>query len=134
MDDVTGAAYESKKAALAVALRAGIAIRDARDNAGLTQTDLATRMGISQPALARIEAGRTNITLATLAKVATGLDSVLVLAVGAATVTLEPARPSGRGTVKVVRPGGSGARGAKSGAPRSSGARPEGEQVSSHAS
>lgn len=138
MDDTTRADYESKKAALAVALRAGIAIRDARENAGLTQTDLAARTGISQPALARIEAGRTNVTLATLVKVAAGLDTVLVLRVSAATVTLEPDHSavvtSGRGTVKAVTPRGSGARGAKSGAPRSSGARPEGEQVSSHAS
>ncbi len=33
-------------------------IRHARLRAGLTQQDLATRAGISQPALARIESGR----------------------------------------------------------------------------
>lgn len=95
MDDAARADYDSKKAALVLALRAGIAIRDARENAGLTQTDLAGRMGISQPALARIEAGRTNVdvTLTTLAKVAAGLGTVLVLGVGDGAVTLEPTPP-----------------------------------------
>ena len=90
LDDLARADYDSKKAALVVAQRAGMAIRDAREDAGLTQTDLAARMGISQPLLARIEAGRTNITLATLAKVAAGLDTVLVLGVGATPVSIEP--------------------------------------------
>jgi transcriptional regulator with XRE-family HTH domain len=118
MDEAARADYESKKAALAVALRVGIAIRDARENAGLTQTDLAARMGVSQPALARIEAGRTNVTLATLAKIAAGLDTVLLLGVGASSVSLEAAKPSGRHPPRAD-------------APRNSGARPEGGQIPS---
>jgi ribosome-binding protein aMBF1 (putative translation factor) len=48
------------------ALYAGIAIRDAREEAGLSQTELAARIGIAPSALSRIEAGRANLTLGTL--------------------------------------------------------------------
>jgi transcriptional regulator with XRE-family HTH domain len=41
----------------------------ARSNAGLTQAELAERMGISQPAVAKIESGR-NLSLRTLKRYA----------------------------------------------------------------
>ena len=41
---------------------AGQLVREARKRAGLTQQALAGRVGISQPAVARIESGRTRAT------------------------------------------------------------------------
>ena len=41
-------------------------IRDARADAGLTQTELAVRAGTSQPAVARYESARATPTLPTL--------------------------------------------------------------------
>lgn len=63
-------AYEATRLALEVGER----VRDAREAAGLTQRELAARMGTSQAAVARLEAGGTGATLTTLQKVATALD------------------------------------------------------------
>jgi ribosome-binding protein aMBF1 (putative translation factor) len=74
--------HERRRAELAVQLRAGIALRDAREAAGLTQTELAAKIGIAQSALSRIEAGRSNITLAMLRRIAEALEVDLALEVG----------------------------------------------------
>jgi transcriptional regulator with XRE-family HTH domain len=52
----------------------GEKIRDAREAAGLSQRELAARMGTSQAAVARLEAGGVGATLTTLQKVAAALD------------------------------------------------------------
>jgi len=57
-----------------LALEVGERVRDAREAAGLTQRELASRMGTSQAAVARLEAGGTAATLTTLQKVASALD------------------------------------------------------------
>jgi transcriptional regulator with XRE-family HTH domain len=44
-------------------------IRESREAAGLTQTELAARLGISQPALARLERPGSNPAVWTLARV-----------------------------------------------------------------
>ena len=51
-------------------------IREARRRAGLTQGDLALRVGTSQPAVARLERGNSSPTLATLERLirAAGFD------------------------------------------------------------
>ena len=64
------AAYEATRLALDV----GDKVRDAREHAGISQRELATRMGTSQAAVARLEAGGVGATLTTLQKVATALD------------------------------------------------------------
>jgi len=46
---------------------------------GLSQTDLAKRCGVSQPAIARLERGEHEPRLATLRRVAHALDADLVL-------------------------------------------------------
>lgn len=47
-----------------------------RERRGISQRTLARMVGVSQPVIARIEAGRTlNIELRTLVKIATALDS-----------------------------------------------------------
>lgn len=56
-------------------------IRRARASSGLTQAQLAERLGISQPEVARLESPRANPTIATLeaAVAATGNELVLGL-------------------------------------------------------
>ena len=57
-------------------------IREARRSAGLTQAELATRVGTSQPAIARYERARSMPDLATLHRIveACGLELRLELA------------------------------------------------------
>ncbi len=53
-----------------------------RTAAGLTQADLAHRMGTTQSAIARMEGGGTRPTLATLEKLAVAVGGELVVGVG----------------------------------------------------
>lgn len=53
-----------------------------RTEAGLTQAELAERMGTTQSAIARMEGGGTRPTLETLEKVATAVGADLVVGVG----------------------------------------------------
>jgi DNA-binding XRE family transcriptional regulator len=57
-----------------LALELGQRIRTAREVAGWTQQDLAQRTGIRRPNIARLERGTGLPNLATLIKVATGLE------------------------------------------------------------
>lgn len=66
-------AYEETYAASKLALTVGEQVRDAREAAGISQRDLAARMGTSQAAVARLEAGGVGATLTTLQKVADAL-------------------------------------------------------------
>jgi ribosome-binding protein aMBF1 (putative translation factor) len=68
------ASFTETYAAASLALRVGEQIRDAREAAGLSQRDLAQRMGTSQAAIARLEAGVVGATLTTLQRAATALD------------------------------------------------------------
>ncbi len=54
--------------------------RQAREEAGLTQSELAKRAGLRQAALSRFESGRSNPTLALLESVAVALDVELDIA------------------------------------------------------
>ena len=57
-----------------LALDVGEQVRGAREATGLSQKELAARMGTSAAALASLEAGDVGATLTTLQKVATALD------------------------------------------------------------
>lgn len=83
--------HDQRRAELRAALYAGIAIRDAREEAGLSQTELAARIGIAQSALSRIEAGRANLTLGTLQRVTDALGVPLRLGVGSHEVAIPAA-------------------------------------------
>ncbi len=54
-----------------------------RTEAGLTQAELAQRMGTTQSAIARMEGGGTRPTLDTLEKLASAVGADLVVGVGA---------------------------------------------------
>lgn len=53
-----------------------------RSEAGLTQAELAERMGTTQSAIARMEGGGTRPTLDTLEKIASAVGADLVVGVG----------------------------------------------------
>ncbi len=67
-------AFDETYEAARLALDVGEKVRFARDAAGLSQRELAARMGTSQAAVARLEAGGVGATLTTLQKVAAALD------------------------------------------------------------
>lgn len=49
-------------------------IRDARNKAGLTQVELAERLGVSRATVNGYEIGKQNLTIGTLQKIASALD------------------------------------------------------------
>ena len=67
-----------------LALDVGDQVRDARQAAGLSQRELAARMGTSQAAVARLEAGGVGATLTTLQKMAAALDLKVTVELSAA--------------------------------------------------
>jgi len=66
--------YDQAYAEAQLAAEVGARIRTAREAAGLSQRDLASQMGTSQAAIARLEAGGVGATLTTLHRVAIALD------------------------------------------------------------
>lgn len=56
-----------------VAARIGERLRSARLEAGLSQQTLAVKIGMTRSNYARLEQGRTNVTLDTLLRIADGL-------------------------------------------------------------
>jgi UDP-N-acetylglucosamine 1-carboxyvinyltransferase len=63
-----GASIDCEARAVAARLRA------VREGAGITQAELALRLGTTQSAVARLEAGRQRLNLATIRRVAEALD------------------------------------------------------------
>jgi predicted transcriptional regulator len=58
-----------------------VALVKRRQRLGLTQTAVAARMGTSQSAVARLEAGRSDPRLSTLARYAAALDTAVSYAI-----------------------------------------------------
>src|SRR3954454_1684710 len=58
-------------------MSAGSTIREARRAAELTQAQLARRLGITQPSVARLEAAGDNVTGATLPRALNAMDRTL---------------------------------------------------------
>lgn len=77
MSDEARAEFDEALAAARLALEVGEQVRDAREAAGLSQRQLASRMSTSQAAVARLEAGGTSATLTTLQKAAAALDMTI---------------------------------------------------------
>ena len=78
------AVFDETYAATRLALDVGEKVRDAREAAGLSQRELASRMSTSQAAVARLEAGGVGATLTTLQKVAAALDLKITVELSAA--------------------------------------------------
>jgi transcriptional regulator with XRE-family HTH domain len=55
------------------------AVIDARNRAGLTQQELARKMGTTQPVIARLESGRTRPSMRTLERVAKATGSRVLI-------------------------------------------------------
>jgi len=55
------------------------AVIDARNRAGLTQQELARKMGATQPVIARLESGRVRPSMGTLERVAEATGSRLLI-------------------------------------------------------
>jgi len=53
-------------------------IRDARQKAGITQAELAERIGVGKPTVNQFETGKQNITVDVLCRMFTALDLRLV--------------------------------------------------------
>ena len=60
-------------------MAAGSIIRLAREAEGLTQAQLARRLGITQPSVARLEAAGDNVTVATLQRALNVMNRTLEL-------------------------------------------------------
>ena len=78
------AAFAETYEATRLALDVGEKVRDAREAAGLSQRELAARMGTSQAAVARLEAGGVGATLTTLQRMAAALDLKVTVELSAA--------------------------------------------------
>jgi len=55
---------------------------DARIKKGITQRELAKKMGTKQPAIARLESGNTNPTIGFLEKASKALDTKITVSIG----------------------------------------------------
>lgn len=73
MTSAERAEFDEAIASARLAIKVGEKVREAREAVGLSQRELAARMSTSQAAVARLEAGGTSATLATLHKVAAAL-------------------------------------------------------------
>ncbi len=78
----------------------GVKLASERRGAGLTQSDLAARMGTTQSVISRIESGRVTPTLEMIERYARALGRPLTLVFGAAEEN--PSREALRGRVRRV--------------------------------
>src|SRR5437667_8630542 len=77
----------------------GLRIAAIRRAAGLTQTDLAERIGTKQPSISKIESGRVVPTLPVLDRIGRAVGSPLVVTLG---VDTEPGKAERRRRVREV--------------------------------
>lgn len=71
--------YRKEYEALGEEFALAAAVIEARSRAGLTQQQLAKKMGTTQPAIARLESGRTPPSLRTLERLAQATGSRLTI-------------------------------------------------------
>ena len=72
-------AFEAAYAAAKLAFELGMQVRGMREERGWSQRDLATFAGMTQPAIARFEAGGTTPTLPILERIANAFDTTLTI-------------------------------------------------------
>jgi ribosome-binding protein aMBF1 (putative translation factor) len=71
--------YRERHAEAHRAFLIGQAVRERRLGLGLSQTELASRAGMTQPALSRLEAGGIVPTIPLLERISTALDADLIV-------------------------------------------------------
>jgi len=71
--------YRKAHEALEQELVLASAVMDVRNRAGLTQKELARKMGTTQPVVARLESGRTRPSMRTLERLAEATGSRLLI-------------------------------------------------------
>jgi transcriptional regulator with XRE-family HTH domain len=71
--------YQKAYAALEEEFALAEAVIDARSRAGLTQQELARKMGTTQPVVARLESGRVRPSMRTLERLAKATGSRLLI-------------------------------------------------------
>lgn len=71
--------YQAAYRAAQIAYELGKKVREAREERGWTQTELAHRAGMKPHAISRFEAGDVVPTLATLDRIAAALDAHLTI-------------------------------------------------------
>jgi ribosome-binding protein aMBF1 (putative translation factor) len=76
------AAYRNARLALAL----GKAVRELREKTGITQTELARRIGSTQPVIARLEAGGVDPRLSTVQRVFEELGGEFTIGAGSVRV------------------------------------------------
>ena len=69
-------------------------LRQARERAGLTQRELARRLGCTQPAISQAEAGHANLSVVTLQRFADALGCDIELAIVDKDVALRQGVPT----------------------------------------
>lgn len=87
--------YRAEWDRTAFAREVALAVLNYRTDNGLSQRDLATRTGLTQPAIARLEAGETPPRLETLVRLTCGTGLRLRLDVAGGTATLASEPPKG---------------------------------------
>jgi len=75
----TGSRYREGYAEAQRAFRIGQAVRERRLALGLSQTEVAQRAGMTQPALSRLEAGGAIPTIPLLERLTAALDADLIV-------------------------------------------------------
>lgn len=84
MSDEQRAVFDEAYAAAGPAMDLAAEVYAARESAGLTQTELARRMGTTQSAIAAIESGARTPTLGLLERLARACGQRLTINIGAA--------------------------------------------------
>ncbi len=72
----------------------GALLRQAREQAGITQRELAERLGCTQPAISQAEAGGASLSVATLQRFADALGCDLELAIVSRDVAFDGGMPT----------------------------------------
>jgi transcriptional regulator with XRE-family HTH domain len=75
-------------------IQTGMLLRQARERAGISQRELAERLGCTQPAVSQAEAGGASLSIATLRRFADALGCDIELAIVSRDVALSQGVPA----------------------------------------